>query len=128
MHISFCINLLLYIYIFVGGDRDKGKYEISDEFTEVTIVDDSGSIKIPRKWMPLLHNEKIICTYGEVYRMTCMQWVKSILTCGYYYCTEIRHLKFARSACVLTNKRIIVMDIFQRAGTGKRPFYFATFF
>ncbi len=116
---SYLVILCHILLYFLEGTPDKGPYQVCDEFTEVTIVDDSGAIKIPRRWMPLLRDEKIICTYGEVYRMSCLQWFKSIITCGYYYCTEIRHLKYARSACVLTNKRIIVMDIFQRAGTGK---------
>jgi len=103
--------------IFVEAKPNEGKYAMSDKFTEVTIVDDAGKIQIPRKWLPLLKNERVINTYGEVYKMTTIQWIKSILTCGKYYCEEVRHLKFARSACVITNKRLIVMDIFQRAGT-----------
>ena len=41
----------------------------------------------------------------------------TILTCGYMYCMYYRQKKYDRTAFVLTNKRLIVLDISQRAGT-----------
>jgi hypothetical protein len=48
--------------------------------------------------------------------MTFWDWVLSILTVGYWYCIRVRKKKFSRSAIVVTNKRIIEMVLYQRAG------------
>lgn len=110
-----CLPVLPDVFV-QGTNVNSGACQIVDKLSDVTIVDDSGSIKIPSHWMPMLTGEAIISTYGEVYKMTCMQWFFSIITFGYYYCTEIRHMKFARSACILTNKRLVVIDIFHPSG------------
>ena len=59
----------------------------------------------------------MIAANGEVYQMTTLQWILTILSCGYYYCKYVHHLKYDRSALILTNKRIIDLDIYQRSGT-----------
>lgn len=92
------------------------QFNTSNEFVDVTIVSDDGAVILPMKWFTYLHGEKIVATSGQVYRMTKMDWIKSILTCGLYYIFKIRRVKFLRSAIVLTNKRIFVLDINQRAG------------
>jgi hypothetical protein len=42
--------------------------------------------------------------------------VLSVVTMGLYYCYRVREKRFERSALILTNKRLIVLDIRQRAG------------
>jgi len=103
--------------VFVQGKDNVGPYQIVEQLSDVTIVDDRGAIKIPSHWMPMMKGEIIIATYGEVYKMGCMELFKSIITFGYYYCIEVRPKKIARSAFVLTNKRLVVIDINQVAGT-----------
>ncbi len=49
--------------------------------------------------------------------MSTFKWFLSIITLGYYYCKYISPMKYDRSALVLTNKRVVDMDIYQRAGT-----------
>ena len=92
------------------------RFNISNEFVDVTIVSDDGSVTLPAQWFTFLHGEKIIATSGQVYQMTKLDWLLSILSCGIFYCWKIRRNKFLRSAIVLTNKRIFVLDIDQRAG------------
>ena len=48
--------------------------------------------------------------------MKVMDWILSILSFGFYYCFRIHEKKFERSAMILTNKRLISLDIRQRAG------------
>ncbi len=93
------------------------KYVFSDKFKNVTIVGNDTTITIPEDWMPLVKDEKIISTIGEVPRMNCCQWFWAIVSCGYYYCTLYRRRKYTRSALVLTNKRLISVDIYERSGT-----------
>jgi len=93
------------------------KYSFSNKFKNVTIVGNDTTITIPEDWMPLVKDEKIISTIGEVPRMTCCQWFWSIVSFGYYYICLYRRRKYTRSALVLTNKRLISVDIFERSGT-----------
>lgn len=39
---------------------------------------------------------------------------KSIVSFGWHYCVNERRKKFLRSALILTNKRLVVLDIYQR--------------
>jgi len=98
-------------------DFSLSKLKFSDKFKNVTIVENDGTVGIPDEWMPLMPGEEVLATTGQVYRMDCMQWFWSIITCGVYYCLHMRRRKYTRSAIVLTNKRIISMDIFERSGT-----------
>jgi hypothetical protein len=95
---------------------NKVKMEIVDKFVGVRIVYDDGSINVPDKWFSLMPGENIISVTGQVYQMNIMDWIQSIITCGHYYCTDVRKKKFARSAVILTNKRIVEMTLWQRAG------------
>lgn len=96
---------------------DQGNFKHTDQFKNVNIVADDWSIQIPQDWMPILDNENIICTSGQVPRMTKVKWILSVLTCGYWYFARIRRQKYTRSALVLTNKRLISIDIYERTGT-----------
>ena len=98
-------------------DYSLSKLKFTDKFTNVTIVDSDGTVGIPDEWMPLMPDEEVLASTGQVYRMDGMQWFWSIITVGVYYCLHMRRRKYTRSAVVLTNKRIISMDIFERSGT-----------
>lgn len=104
--------------ISVAGAGIVGNnYQKTDKFKNVTIVGNDGEISIPESWMPLLAGEEIIATNGQVPKMTCMQWFWTYLTCGVAYCLYYRRRKYTRSALVLTNKRLITIDIYERSGT-----------
>lgn len=92
-------------------------YKYSDSFRNLNVVADDFSIQIPQSWMPLFDGEEIVATFGQVPKMTTMAWVYSICSLGYYYCFYVRRKKFTRTALVLTNKRLIAIDIYQRGGT-----------
>ena len=93
------------------------KSEVVDKFADVTIVNDDGQVKIPKMWITLLKNEEILYQWGEIYRMTFVDWFLCVFTAGVYYFQTIHHKKFDRTALVVTNKRLVVVDIRQRAGT-----------
>jgi len=96
---------------------DKGNFKHTDQFKNVTIVADDWSIQIPHDWMPILDSENIIATSGQVPKMTISKWILSVVTCGYWYFNFVRRQKYTRSALVLTNKRLISIDIYERSGT-----------
>ena len=83
----------------------------------MTIVKNDGSISIPEEWVPLLAGEIILATTGQVPKMKLIHWIKCCCTLGYWYCAYWRRKKFTRTALVLTNKRLISVDIFERSGT-----------
>jgi hypothetical protein len=101
--------------VFPAVPNDK--YKHTDKFKNVNIVADDWSVQIPESWMPLLDSEEIIATSGQVPKMTMVKWFLSIITCGYWYCAFVRRQKYTRSALVLTNKRLISIDIYERSGT-----------
>lgn len=80
------------------------------------IVYDDHSVTIPAKWLSMLPGEQVIAASGEVYHMRWWEWALTCLTCGRYYCDVIRKKKFSRTAFVLTNKRLVQVEIFHRAG------------
>ena len=65
-------------------------YKYTDKFKNVTLVADDFSIQIPDSWMPLLDNEVVIATSGQVPKMTCIKWFLSIISCGVYYIMKVR--------------------------------------
>ena len=93
------------------------RFEFTEKFTNVTIVKNDGTVSIPAEWVPLLPGEVVLATSGEVPKMNIMGWIKCCCTLGYWYCAHWRRKKFTRSALVLTNKRLITVDIFERSGT-----------
>lgn len=103
----------------------NSKMDTTDKFVGVTIVSDNRTVMIPSQWLPMMEGEEIIATNGECYMMSCWEWFLTIITFGYYYCKNVRHLKYDRSALILTNKRIIDIDIFHRAG--EVPWHLANF-
>lgn len=98
--------------ISTGKTRDT----CGDNLTGVTIVDTDGSIEIPWRMIPLLQGESIINSIGICYKLSFSDIIKSIITFGIFYCMNISTKRSIRSALVLTNKRIIVIDVKQRAG------------
>lgn len=65
----------------------------------------------------MLNNEEIIAVSGQVRSLTCWEWFMSIISCGINYCCKYRRRKYTRSAIVLTNKRLITMDLYERSGS-----------
>lgn len=90
--------------------------KIVDNISDIQIVDAGGNVQIPRKYVPLLPGERVIGGHGVVYVMTCMDWLKAVVSFGIYYCWCIRRKKLTRTAVVLTTKRILVLDIHQFGG------------
>lgn len=84
---------------------------------DVQVVNDSGEVKLPKRWVPLLPSETIVGVMGQIYKMKSYDWVFTILTLGLYYLFFIRRKKFQRSATVISTKRIVEVLINQRAGT-----------
>lgn len=99
-----------------SGDVECQKPTIADHVKGVTIVSDDQKVTIPSQWLSLLPGEEVICSYGEMFRMTCGQWISTLLTCGLQYCMVYRKEKYLRYGVVLTTKRVIVLDIYHRAG------------
>jgi len=102
-----------------------GKYTFSDKFKNLTVVHDNGIVEIPTEWISLMENEIIINTYGDVYTSTLFDNFMMIWTCGIYYCFNIHAKKKSRVAFILTSKRLIVFEIYQRAGV--IPFHLSRF-
>ena len=86
------------------------------EQNDVQIVDDDGNVRLPSHFIKLMNEEEIVASHGYVYRMTTWDWVLSIVTFGLYYLLNIRIKRFHRTATVLTTRRILAVDIYQRAG------------
>ena len=95
----------------------NNKYETTNKFKNITIVGNDGKIQIPESWMPLLPDEVVIATNGQVPQMIFIEWFWAIVSCGFYYCKLYRRRKYTRSALVLTNKRLMSIDIYERSGT-----------
>ena len=106
--------------VFVKNDelisQQINKWSNSEQFIGTTIVGNNGDVAIPKSWFELLPGEEIISAHGELWKMKCLDWCFSIWTLGGYYCTYLRKKRFERSAIILTTKRIVVIDINQRAG------------
>lgn len=84
---------------------------------DVQLVDDSGKVQLPKRYLPLLPGEHVTGAMGMVYRMKCFEWFLTLITVGIYYIVAVRPKKMERSACVITNKRFVEVLIRQRAGT-----------
>jgi hypothetical protein len=95
---------------------EKTALTMSEQLAGLRIVYDDGAVTIPTKWFSLLPGEEVIATNAQVYTMNCKEWMKSILSLGCYYCNEVRHKKFSRTALIFTTKRAVAIDIYQRAG------------
>lgn len=93
------------------------KIEFTDWFKMVQVVKNDGTVQIPRDWVPLLEDEEIIAVSGQVPKMTCMQWFLSYLSLGVMYFLKYRRRKYTRSALILTTKRLITMDLYERSGS-----------
>jgi len=74
-------------------------------------------VQIPRDWVPLVEDEEIIAVSGQVPKMTCMQWFLSYLSLGVMYFLKYRRRKYTRSALILTTKRLITFDLYERSGS-----------
>lgn len=93
-----------------------GKFGTAGAFKGVTVIDSDMSVTIPAKYFQLTPGEKVINSIGLVYRMSCMDYIRVCCSFGYYYCSVLHHIKSARAAIVITNRRVIVVDLVQRAG------------
>ena len=102
---------------FVSEGMKGNNFKTTDKFKNCTIVGNQGQIQIPDSWMPLLSDEVVIATNGQVPVMSCVEWFWAIISCGYYYCKLYHRRKYTRSALVLTNKRLMTVDIYERSGT-----------
>lgn len=103
-----------------NGAAAETKLELTDWFKLVTVVKNDGTVQLPSDWVPILPNEVVISVTGQVPIMTCVQWFWTIISCGYFYCCSnpnYRRRKYTRSAIVLTNKRLITMDLYERSGS-----------
>jgi len=102
---------------FTAKQVSTVNYQYTDKFKNVTIVGNKGEIEIPSDWMPLLENEYVVATNGQVKQMKFFEWIWTYLSLGIAYCLYYRRRKYTRSALVLTNKRLISVDIYERSGT-----------
>ena len=106
--------------VFIKNDQlvsqQINKWSNSSEFVGTTIVGSNGDVTIPSSWFEPLPGEEVISAHGELYKMKCLDWFWSIWSLGLYYCCVVRKKRFERSAIILTTKRIVVIDINQRAG------------
>jgi hypothetical protein len=66
--------------------------------------------------MPLTPTEKIICTMGEKHSMTLLDSVLSVLSLSLYYWCLARRRTRQSEVVVLTTKRIVHINLFQRKG------------
>ena len=93
-----------------------------DAAVGTTIVDDSGTVTIPRTCVPLMDGEFVIASQSFVYKLNFDDWVRIISTAGFAYCTScfgaepIRNKRFQRAVLIMTNVRIISISICERAG------------
>lgn len=101
------------------------KFSLTDKFKNLTVVSDNGIVEIPTEWISLIHGETVINTYGDVYTSTVHDQWMNLCSCGWNYCWKIHKLKKSRVAYILTNKRLIVFEIHQRAGM--IPFHLSRF-
>jgi len=99
------------------GDAEVGKLTTTNKFVGVTIIYDNGDVTIPSKWFPMLPGEEVISSLGQLYRLTCVDWLFCLLSLGMYYCCILSKRKSLRSALVLTNKRIVELTLHQKSGT-----------
>ena len=97
------------------------QYNVVDKLNNVTIVDTQGKISIPRDMLCLLPDEVVYSTSGQVYIPSWVDWLTCACKClcldACYYCRILRIKRFNRSALILTNKRLLQVDILERSGT-----------
>ena len=97
------------------------QYDVVDKLNNVTIVDTNGKISIPRDILCLLPDEVVYSTSGQVYIPSYVDWITCVCRCltidACYYCRILRIKRFNRSALILTNKRLLQVDIYERSGT-----------
>lgn len=106
---------------FVKNGTPTGSLNIVEKYLDTKIVEDDRTINIPRAWLLMTPGEEILCYLGEVYRMNWIDWIGTLVTCGYHYCFPCDHSihlkKKKRSAMILTNKRLITVDVVQKSGS-----------
>ena len=97
------------------------QYNVVDKLNNVTIVDTQGKLSIPRDMLCLLPDEVVYSTSGQVYIPSWVDWLTCACKClcldACYYCRILRIKRFNRSALILTNKRLLQVDILERSGT-----------
>ena len=104
------------VFVSQGGDVESAQPAVVDKLKGVTIVADDLKVTIPAQWLSILPGEQVICSYGEMFQMRSVEWLATLLSLGLLYCIDYRNRKYLRYGVVLTTKRIIVLDIFQRSG------------
>ncbi len=103
------------------GDVDAtsvyhGVKDFHPDLSNFSLVDDSGNVTVPKKWVPLSPGEEIISAVGHAYNMTCCTWLLSIFTFGCYYLNIARPKVIRRYAYILTTHRIVEIILVQKKG------------
>lgn len=94
----------------VSGDLEKGNFVSNAGTSDIQVICDDGTVNLPREYFPLLPDEDIISTVGQVHRVTWLEWLMIWKFC------ENRRKKFTRSLLILTNKRLVEFYLVQRRG------------
>jgi hypothetical protein len=104
-----------------GGGASGGQAyrKMTDVFTtksNMQIVADDSTIKLPPGLLLLTPDEFVIDSISIIQTIKFWDWVKIICTFGLAYLFVYRKRKYSRTAVVLTNLRVLVADIYQRDG------------
>lgn len=68
---------------------------------------DEGKVKLPMPWAALAPSESVVAAQTNMYVMTCMDWLKSCCSCGYYYCCTLSEKRQIRPSIILTSHRLL---------------------
>lgn len=95
----------------------SAKIHFHNNIEGLQIVDNDGNVNLPAKLVPFTEGESVLGHIGQIGTMSGLQKKLNCLSLGLCYWLFNRYRKFERSAVLLTNKRIIEINIYQRFGT-----------
>jgi hypothetical protein len=102
-----------------GEGASKKKKKSTDVFStksDSQIVADDMTVHLPPGMLNLVPSEYVIDSMGIMYELSFWDWVITVCTLGLAYLLVYRKRKFSRTAIVLTNLRVFVVDIKQAKG------------
>jgi len=80
--------------------------EVAHAWGSTNSVSES-KVDIPTPWVNLAQGETVVAAEPNMYVMTCADYIKSLCTCGIYFCRVLGDKRKIRPSLVLTTHRLL---------------------
>ena len=73
-------------------------------------------MQVPTNYCPIAQNENVIASLPNMYIMTCLDKIKTILTLGLYYCFVLQPKQQFRSGFMVSQDTVLSQSINSHTG------------